>query len=189
MGGSVVNHLFFTAIFILISTTTFCRSEDDPDCIYSVYIRTGSIWKGGSDSIMSLTLYDAAGYGIRISDIEAWGGLMGSGYDYFERGNLDLFSGRGPCLTGPPCEMNLTSDGTGSGHGWYCNYVEVTATGVHSQCAQQQFEVEQWLATDTSPYELTAIRNYCEYSATRRRAGAGNVILESGSSYVVRMAK
>ncbi|KAI3677919.1 hypothetical protein L6452_37193 [Arctium lappa] len=187
MGGSVVNHLFFTAIFILISTTTISRSEDDPDCIYNVYIRTGSIWKGGSDSIMSLTLYDAAGYGIRIADIEAWGGLMGSGYDYFERGNLDLFSGRGPCLTGPPCEMNLTSDGTGSGHGWYCNYVEVTSTGVHSQCAQQQFEVEQWLATDTSPYELTAIRNYCEYSATRRRRA--HVILESASSSAVRMAK
>ncbi|KAL0461267.1 UNVERIFIED_CONTAM: PLAT domain-containing protein 3 [Sesamum latifolium] len=56
--------------------------------------------------------------------------------------------------------MNLTSDGSGPGHGWYCNYVEVTATGVHKQCTQQQFMVEQWLATD-APYELTAIRNYC----------------------------
>ncbi|KAK9949641.1 hypothetical protein M0R45_005158 [Rubus argutus] len=26
------------------------------------------------------------------------GGLMGPDYNYFERGNLDIFSGRGPCL-------------------------------------------------------------------------------------------
>ena len=117
---------------------------------------------------------------------------MGPDYDYFERKNLDIFSGRGPCLTGPPCELNLTSDGTGSGHGWYCNYVEVTATGVHEPCAQQNFEIEQWLATDTSPYELTAIRNLCEYSSTRpRNGGHQHMILESGSSSrnVVRVAK
>ncbi|XP_011090524.1 PLAT domain-containing protein 3-like [Sesamum indicum] len=153
------NHLFIH-LLILLSVFTFCRS-DDPDCVYTVYVRTGSIIKGGTDSNISLTLYDAEGYGIRINNLEAWGGLMGPGYNYFERGNLDIFSGRGPCLTGPVCAMNLTSDGTGSGHGWYCNYVEVTTTGIHQQCAQVQFTVEQWLATDTSPYELTAIRNYC----------------------------
>ncbi|KAI3760658.1 hypothetical protein L1987_51056 [Smallanthus sonchifolius] len=189
MGGSRINHLFILTIFILISATFICRSDDDVDCVYTAYIRTGSIWKGGTDSTITLTLYDAAGYGIWINDIVAWGGLMGSDYDYFERKNLDIFSGRGPCLTGPPCEMNLTSDGTGSGHGWYCNYVEVTTTGVHMPCAPQEFEVEQWLATDTSPYELTAIRNYCDqYSSTRRRVGR-HVILESNSSSLVRVAK
>ena len=133
----------------------------DPDCVYSVYIGTGSILKAGTDSIITLTLYDANGYGIRINNLEAWGGLMGPGYNYFERGNLDIFSGKGPCLEGPVCAMNLTSDGSGRHHGWYVNYVEVTTTGVHKACFQQQFTVEQWLATDTSPYELTAIRNYC----------------------------
>ncbi|KAL0448699.1 UNVERIFIED_CONTAM: PLAT domain-containing protein 1 [Sesamum latifolium] len=160
------NHLFFH-LLILLSVFTVCRS-DDPDCVYTVFVRTGSIIKGGTDSNISLTVYDAEGYGIRINNLEAWGGLMGPGYNYFERGNLDIFSGRGPCLTGPVCAMNLTSDGTGSGHGWYCNYVEVTTTGVHQQCAQVQFTVEQWLATDTSPYELTAIRNYCKSDKKER---------------------
>nr|DAD40311.1 TPA_asm: hypothetical protein HUJ06_014634 [Nelumbo nucifera] len=86
---------------------------------------------------------------------------MESGHNYFERGNLDVFSGRGRCLNTPVCAMNLTSDGSGPHHGWYCNYVEVTSTGAHMGCAQQLFTVEQWLATDTNPYELTAIRNYC----------------------------
>jgi hypothetical protein len=137
--------------------------------VYTVYVRTGSIIKGGTDSIIGLKLYDAYGYGIYIKDLEACGGLMGPGYNYYERGNLDIFSGKGPCLDGPVCAVNLTSDGSGSHHGWYCNYVEVTSTGVHTSCAQHQFTVEQWLATDSSPYELTAIRNDCQYNLGQAR--------------------
>ncbi|KAL7598884.1 PLAT domain-containing protein 3 [Lactuca sativa] len=154
-----VNRLFFNLLIVFIIAAVVRSS--DPDCVYTIYVRTGSILKAGTDSNMTLTLYDAAGYGIRINNLEAWGGLMGPGYNYFERSNLDIFSGRGPCLTGAPCEMNITSDGTGAHHGWYCNYIEVTTTGAHIPCAQQTFTVEQWLATDTSPYELTAVRNYC----------------------------
>ncbi|KAL7192572.1 hypothetical protein ACSBR2_024400 [Camellia fascicularis] len=153
-----LNRLWFR-FFIVFAATTIARSDD---CVYTVYVRTGSIVKGGTDSIISLTLYDAKGWGIRISDLESWGGLMGPGYNYFERGNLDIFSGRGPCLTGPVCAMNLTSDGSGPHHGWYCNYVEVTTTGARTACAQQLFTVEQWLATDTFPYQLTAIMDNCD---------------------------
>nr|KYP75802.1 hypothetical protein KK1_020008 [Cajanus cajan] len=95
---------------------------------------------------------------------------MDPGHNYYERGNLDIFSGRGPCLEGPVCAVNLTSDGSGPHHGWYVNYVEVTTTGVHKSCSQQQFTVEQWLATDTSPYELWAVRNYCDYSLGQARS-------------------
>lgn len=129
--------------------------------MYTVYIRTGSIFKGGTDSNIGLKLYDSYGNGIYIRNLEAWGGLMGRDYNYFERGNLDIFSGRGPCLDAPVCAINITSDGSGSHHGWYCNYVEVTTTGPHIPCAQKQFTVEQWLALDTSPHELWATRNYC----------------------------
>ncbi|XP_073279218.1 PLAT domain-containing protein 3-like [Primulina huaijiensis] len=160
-----VNRLcFLLLIFLSISTIIRC---DDPDCVLTVYVRTGSIIKGGTDSIISLTLYDSAGYGYLINNLETWGGLMGEGYNYFERGNLDIFSGRVPCLNGPVCAMNLTSDGSGSGHGWYVNYVEVTTTGVHKDCAQTKFTVEQWLALDTKPYNLTAIRDYCSYYASK----------------------
>lgn len=151
--------------------------------MYTVYIRTGSILKAGTDSIISLTLYDADGYGILIRNLEAWGGLMGPDYDYFERGNLDIFSGRGPCLTGPICAMNLTSDGTGPHHGWYCNYVEVTTTGAHIPCAQQLFTVEEWLATDRSPYKLTVISNLCN-AAIYGGGSDRHVVDRSGSPFV-----
>ncbi|KAK8673807.1 hypothetical protein V6N13_112118 [Hibiscus sabdariffa] len=148
------------SFFLLLSFSSLVISDDD-DCVYSVYIRTGSIWKGGTDSIIGLRLYDAYGDWVEVRNLEAWGGLMGPGYNYFERGNLDIFSGRGRCLDGPVCAMNLTSDGSGDHHGWYCNYVEITMTGVHTPCSQVQFTVEQWLALDAPPYDLTAIRNYC----------------------------
>jgi hypothetical protein len=137
--------------------------------MYAVYARTGSILKGGTDSIIGVKLYDEYGEYVDITNLEAWGGLMRPGHNYFERGNLDIFSGRAPCLAAPICAINLTSDGSGPHHGWYCNYVEVTSTGPHISCAQQLFTVEQWLALDTSPYELTAIRNHCPSVAQNRR--------------------
>ncbi|GLU13131.1 hypothetical protein SLE2022_297770 [Rubroshorea leprosula] len=147
-------------LFLLLCFSTVALS-DDVDCVYTVYVRTGSIIKGGTDSLISLSLYDAYGTMIEVENLAAWGGLMEPEHSYFERGNLDIFSGRAPCLYAPVCAMNLTSDGSGPHHGWYVNYVEVTTTGVHRACTQQQFTVEQWLALDTAPYELTAIRNYC----------------------------
>ncbi|XP_004502436.1 PLAT domain-containing protein 3-like [Cicer arietinum] len=160
------------SLFAILFLFSFCFAgtvKSDDDCVFTVYVRTGSIIKGGTDSIIGLKLYDASGYGIYIKDLEAWGGLMGPDYNYYERGNLDIFSGKGPCLDGPVCAVNLTSDGSGPHHGWYCNYVEVTSTGVHIPCAQQQFTIEQWLATDTSPYELSAVRNYCSNDLTQAR--------------------
>ncbi|XP_055826657.1 PLAT domain-containing protein 3-like [Solanum dulcamara] len=160
MGVAQVNQIWFHLMIILLCISISSIAADD--CVYTAYIRTGSIIKAGTDSNISFTLYDADGYGLRIKNIEAWGGLMGPGYNYFERGNLDIFSGKGPCLNGQICKMNLTSDGTGPHHGWYCKYVEVTVTGAHKQCNQQLFNVDQWLATDVSPYELTAIKNNCK---------------------------
>ncbi|XP_077251503.1 PLAT domain-containing protein 3-like [Tasmannia lanceolata] len=148
-------------LLLLISSSFLFTKSTGDDCVYVVYIRTGSIFKGGTDSIISLTLNNSKGGSVEISNLETWGGLMGPTHDYFERGNLDIFAGRGKCLGSPACVMNLTSDGSGSHHGWYCNYVEVTWTGPHVPCGQQLFTVEQWLGRDVSPYQLTAIRDFC----------------------------
>ncbi|MQM23547.1 hypothetical protein Taro_056613 [Colocasia esculenta] len=152
-------------LFVLLAVPLPTNAADD--CVYTIYVRTGSIWKGGTDSIIGLALADASGSGVNITNLEEFG-LMGPGHDYYERGNLDIFSGRGPCLPAKPCWMQLVSDGTGVGHGWYCNYVEVTTTGPHIPCAQQLFTVEQWLARDAPPYELTATRDNCGGSSGGR---------------------
>ncbi|KAI4382044.1 hypothetical protein MLD38_008054 [Melastoma candidum] len=143
---------------LLLLTPAGSRSED---CVYTVYVRTGSIWKGGTDASIGLTVYDGYDEMAEMRNLVAWGGLMEPGHSYFERGNLDIFSGRGPCLAAPVCAINITSDGSGENHGWYCNYVEVTSTGPHVSCAQKLFKVEQWLAVDAPPYTLSAYRNDC----------------------------
>ncbi|CAN4089487.1 unnamed protein product [Withania somnifera] len=146
---------------LMIILFSISVSGSELNCVYSVYVRTGQLFASGTDSRITLSLYDADGYGLRIKNLEAWGGIMGEGHDYFEFDNLDMFTGRGPCLNGPICKMNLTSDGTGQHPGWYCNYVQVTSTGEHKRCNQQLFTVEKWLGADVFPDGLTAIKNNC----------------------------
>ncbi|XP_073105471.1 PLAT domain-containing protein 3 [Elaeis guineensis] len=173
--GAILLFLFFPSLAIISHSSTpitinaVIGDNDVNQCVYTVYIRTGSIWKGGTGSVISLALAGTNSSGFAITDIKSWGGIMEVGHHYFERGNLDIFSGRGPCLETPPCWMNLTSDGTGSHHGWYCNYVEVTTTGPHMGCAQQLFTVEQWLADDTPPYQLYAARDYCSHAEEKAK--------------------
>ncbi|MCL7033497.1 hypothetical protein MKW94_027264 [Papaver nudicaule] len=173
MAASKVNHVsLFLVSLLLLSLAFICQSnnfdsDSDDDCVYTVYIRTSSIIKGGTDSKISLTLYNKHGKTFNIPNIETWGGLMEPGHDYFERGNLDIFSGRGDCFEHRICGMILTSDGTGWGHGWYVNYVELTTTGKHKNCHKQLFTVEQWLATDTYPWNLTAVRDNCDSVTSR----------------------
>lgn len=143
--------------------------EDEDYCAYTAYIRTGTVKRAGTHSKISLALYDADGNELEIDNLETWGGIMGQGYNYFEKGNLDIFSGRGQCLNGPICKMNLTSDGSGPYAGWYCNYVQVIVTGDQKPCYQQMFNVEQWLATDVSPYKLTTTRNNCNKSKSNEQ--------------------
>ncbi|KAL2906039.1 PLAT domain-containing protein 2 [Bienertia sinuspersici] len=165
-------------IFLCISLFSFYTTADEEfSCVYTIYVRTSTTFIGGTDSKISATFYDDTGSGVLIKDLETWGGLMGRDWDYYERGNLDIFSGRGPCLNGPVCYLNLTSDGSGAG--WYCNYVEVTTTGPHTKCAQQLFTVEQWLSTHRSPYELSTSRDLCnntDFQGLKRRRSSDSLL-------------
>uniref|UniRef100_A0A7N0U2F7 PLAT domain-containing protein n=1 Tax=Kalanchoe fedtschenkoi TaxID=63787 RepID=A0A7N0U2F7_KALFE len=162
-------------LLLVLSSYIIAPTNAAVDCVYTIYIRTGSVIKAGTDSNISTTFTNAYNETVKIDNLEIWGGLMEVGHNYFERGNLDIFSGRGPCLSAPICALNLTSDGSGPHHGWYVNYVEVTSTGVHADCARTQFTIEQWLATDTSPYQLTAIRNYCPTAPEEHRDRSGSL--------------
>lgn len=170
----------FLGFFFSLTLFWKQKLQSDDDCVYTMYIRTGSIFRAGTDSIISVRLYDTYGEYVGISDLVSWGGLMGPKYNYFERGNLDIFSGIGPCLSSSVCALNLTSDGSGMYHGWYCNYVEVTTTAVHKPCLQQKFKVDQWLARDEPPYNLTVIKNYCNSNADDLKGPNGvNIELKS----------
>ncbi|KAJ6289052.1 hypothetical protein OIU76_024945 [Salix suchowensis] len=136
----------FLSLSLLLSFSTMVFSDED--CVYTMYVRTGSVIKGGTDSTISATLYDTYGYGVEVPDLERWGGLMEPGHNYFERGNLDIFSGRAPCLSSPG-----------------------STRPVH----RRSFEVEQWLALDTSPYSLVAFRDYCDYLNVKKSAGSSSV--------------
>ncbi|MQL80242.1 hypothetical protein Taro_012663 [Colocasia esculenta] len=103
--------------------------------------------------------------------LEKWG-QMGTGYDYFERGHLDFFSGQASCLSGPPCWLMLAHDDSGNKPGWYVDYVLVTVKplAVNRAADQHLFKVYQWLAIrDESPNQLATTRDDC-------RSTDGNII-------------
>ncbi|KAI3918730.1 hypothetical protein MKX01_042050 [Papaver californicum] len=155
-----INSVILLISLFFVSATNGASNSDD-ECVYTMYVKTGSTIKAGTDSKISVIIGDAKGRSVNIQNLEAWGGTMGPNYDYFEWGNLDVFTGRGPCIDRPVCSMNVTSDGSGLHHGWYCDYIEVTSTGPHKRCSQSIFHVEQWLANDAPPYRLSAYLNGC----------------------------
>ncbi|KAJ4902745.1 hypothetical protein Rs2_16696 [Raphanus sativus] len=156
------------SLLVIITLSVVAFADHEPHCVYTFYIETGPVDSAGTDSIISVKISDNSGQDIDIPDIVTWGGLMGPSYDYFERGNLDIFSGKAQCLPSPVCSLSLTSDGSGVYPAWFVNYVDVTTVSVHLKSEHQYFDVEQWLATDTPPYNLTAVRNNCQVSPIGR---------------------
>ena len=130
------------------------------DCVYTLYVKTGSYVKAGTDAKISVTLSDASGKSVWVPNLRSWG-LMGPTHNYFERDRLDIFTGRGPCIGWPVCRLNLTSDGGGVHPSWFCDYVEVTSTGPHKKCSKSLFYVDQWLSDDASASDLTAVIDGC----------------------------
>ncbi|KAL6002352.1 hypothetical protein ACLOJK_034283 [Asimina triloba] len=147
------------ALFLALFLLSGIASASD-DCVYVLYVETGSVESSGTNAKISMVMADKHGGEVKVDNLEAWG-LMGASYDYFEKGNIDSFGGRGTCLNGPVCFLNLTSDNTGSYPSWYCDVVEVTATGPHDDSHQTFFHINQWLSTDKKPYQLFTQRNYC----------------------------
>uniref|UniRef100_A0A0D9XIW3 PLAT domain-containing protein n=1 Tax=Leersia perrieri TaxID=77586 RepID=A0A0D9XIW3_9ORYZ len=87
---------------------------------------------------------------------------MSAGHNYFEEGNLDRFRATGPCMPSEPCNMVLTSDGSGNKAGWYVSYVQVTQFGQASvPSMSHKWAVDQWLAIDEAPNMLSADRRGC----------------------------
>ncbi|KAJ4891699.1 hypothetical protein Rs2_31447 [Raphanus sativus] len=146
---------------LLIATVVVASAPAEQQCVYTFKIKTGTRDSSGTDSIIGASISDKSGQHIDIGDLEKWGGVMGQGHNYYENGNLDIFSGTAPCLPSPVCFLNLNSDGSGNKPGWYVKYVEVKTTRPGVETKRQYFDVEQWLAVDEPPHELSVERNNC----------------------------
>lgn len=119
--------------------------QEQEKCVYTVYVKTGDFEKAGTDSNIKLTLSDSYGESVSIGNLRDWG-LMGRGHNYFERGNLDIFSGRSRCLSSSICKLSVESDGKGVFPDWFVEMIEVTYTGYRKQCSQAAFYLGIWLS-------------------------------------------
>ncbi|KAL3678377.1 hypothetical protein R1sor_021333 [Riccia sorocarpa] len=138
-------------------------------CVYTLYIKTGFLPKSGTDAQISTRFFDVSGASTTLSNLTTWTApLMGENYNYFERNNVDTFTGLGECVKSAICGLELSSDGSGAHHGWYSDYVEVAVTSSVPglSCNSHRFTVNQWLAKDVYPYQLSHIVDDCDYSSS-----------------------
>ncbi|KAK4263917.1 hypothetical protein QN277_029269 [Acacia crassicarpa] len=126
-------------------------------CTYIVRVKAGDRDSAGTDSIISLKLKSYSGYGLTVDNLENWG-LMGPSHHYFERGNLDVFSGSGPCVN--ICAICIISNGEGNMPGWYLDYIEITIVGP-GKPTKLLFPANQWLALDEWPRHLYTNLSLC----------------------------
>uniref|UniRef100_A0A0D3HCR1 PLAT domain-containing protein n=1 Tax=Oryza barthii TaxID=65489 RepID=A0A0D3HCR1_9ORYZ len=147
-------------LFFLAAATTASAQ-----CTFEILVKTDGRRNAGTDARVSLQVRAASGPTLTITNLESWG-QMAAGHDYFEKGNLDRFRGTGACMPSEPCNMVLTSDGSGNKPGWYVSYVMVTQLGQGSLLSMtHRWAVDQWLAIDEAPHMLTAERRGCGIGA------------------------
>ncbi|CAH2061414.1 unnamed protein product [Thlaspi arvense] len=156
------NVLLLSLLFFIATVSVVALA--DTRCVYTIRVQTGKRDSAGTDSTISVSLLDKFGKQFEISDLEKWGGFVGPKHDYFEIGDLDVFSGDGPCLPSPVCLLRLSSDGKGAAPGWYVDYVDVTVRFKSGgKTTNHLFNVYQWLA-DEPGYRLHAVRDNCGIS-------------------------
>ncbi|KAF5201793.1 Plat domain-containing protein [Thalictrum thalictroides] len=151
--------------FLLFFFLAAVASVSSEDCSYTILVKTGTVGSAGTNSKISAILKDASGAQLSIPDLEKHG-KMGSGHDYFEKGNLDTFIVPATCLGSSVCSLTLSSDDKGSSSGWYVEFVQVLTTKGSSKAVGDDilFEIYGWLATSEPPYLLTRTFNRCSPS-------------------------
>nr|ABB47328.1 transposon protein, putative, CACTA, En/Spm sub-class [Oryza sativa Japonica Group] len=105
----------FAFFFFLAATTTAFAQ-----CTFEILVKTDGRWYAGTNARVSLQVRAASGPTLTITNLESWG-QMAASHDYFEKGNLDRFRGTGDCMPSEPCNMVLTSDGSGNMPGCLCH--------------------------------------------------------------------
>nr|AAT12491.1 tuber-specific elicitor-inducible-like protein [Zantedeschia hybrid cultivar] len=154
----LISPFFFLFLAGIITLPAASKQLGEGECLYTIYVQTGDIADAATDAVVSLVISDHPGAG---------------GYDYFERGNLDFFSGQASCLSAPPCWMLLAHDNTGNKPGWFVDHVLVTmAPLANAPVGQHLFRVNQWLARDESPNQLATTRNDCDNDSNIRMSSA-----------------
>ncbi|KAI9105038.1 hypothetical protein K1719_022754 [Acacia pycnantha] len=100
--------------FLISLLVSFAAMANSQECQYVVRVKTGDRRSAGTDSMISLKLMGSNGNSFAVNNLEGWG-IMGPGHEYFERGNLDVFSGKATCVN--VCAITVTSKGSeGEGH-------------------------------------------------------------------------
>lgn len=123
-------------------------------CQYTLKVKTGYDPDAGTYSQISVFLNDRNGEAISIPNLEKWGPLRPL-HSYFQTGNTDILTGRGPCTRFSICKISLSSDGCGPSPDWLCDEIQVTTnrsgTGVIDTVT---FDIDRWVFSEEEAVEM-----------------------------------
>ena len=114
-------------------------------CPYKLIIKTGDVAFAGTDSQIKFVLGDNTG-GQYVIDSISDHGILGSGYDYFERDKTDVFFFAGPCELRRHCRVELGFISKGEGPDWFVDFFILSASFPStSDCDHTRwFNVNKW---------------------------------------------
>ncbi|XP_050216243.1 PLAT domain-containing protein 3-like [Mercurialis annua] len=167
---------YILSFLICLSFSSVVLSETCT-CTYMISVKTGTMQQAGTDAVVSLKFSDLENPAVYIKDLENYG-IMEFGHDYFEFDNLDFFSYTRRCFPKPVCYIELSHDNSGKYPGWYVEYVDVRSSGGYSiRETKKHFAVNQWLAKDEPPYQLSTFRDLCpSYNERKIDCGVESVV-------------
>lgn len=152
------NELLFECVVVIWIELNVWKQGNSPECIYNLYVQTGSSPSAGTQSNISIFLGDDWNEEFPITKLKDWG-LASSTFNYFRQGEVDLFAGKGPCLQGPVCRLIIVLSGFDN---WFCDYIEVTVVGFERMCSKKYFTVKKWL--DVNKGSAVILQDECPSS-------------------------
>lgn len=122
--------------------------EQQPQCLYTIKVSTDWEEKAGTDSRVTLYVFDQSGGQFLIQDLASYG-VMGPYHNYFERSSVDFFQITNKCLD--PCRLLVLTDGNDDAE-WHLDYIDITVNG-KSIYKRVNFPASVWIAQEY-PYTL-----------------------------------
>ncbi|KAL2652234.1 hypothetical protein R1flu_020362 [Riccia fluitans] len=125
-------------------------------CTYTITTETGKKFGAGTDSTISLSLYNS-------NEDRVYFPSLDNGNNNFEKGHIDTFSELGPCVE-RICKMVLSTDNSGLFSDWFVEALNFSVTTPVSDYQEKQWVLHQWLPSDDDSASLFITKDDCSNS-------------------------
>ncbi|KAL3699606.1 hypothetical protein R1sor_017628 [Riccia sorocarpa] len=122
-------------------------------CTYTITTETGRKFGAGTDSTISLSLYNQ-------NEDRVYFPSLDNGNNNFEKGHIDTFEELGPCVENI-CKLVLSTDNTGLFSDWFVENVNFSVSTPISGHQEKRWTLHQWLPANDASAALFIMKDDC----------------------------